>query len=472
MNSVETALQEKRNAALTSVIAAVFLTVIKIVVGAMTESLGILSEAAHSGLDLAAAAVTLFAVRVSSRPADREHPYGHGKIENLSALFETLLLLITCTWIVSEAIERLFFRRVHVDANIWSFLVMVASIVIDFSRSRVLMKAAKKHKSQALEADALHFSTDVWSSSVVIAGLAFVWLSDRINLPWLDKADAIAAMGVACIVVYVSLKLGWRTITALIDGVPGSLLAEVTDAVRIVPDVQGVDLVRVRQSGPESFVDVHLGVGRETGLERADSIRSLAEQAVRKVLPGADVTVQVRPVRREREDLLTGIRVLAARHGMGAHAIRCYDRETSRSLELHLEVSDSLSLDQAHEQVTALERDLKSAFPEVNDVVSHIEPIGLSSTQHEGVSQGESPAMEIVRDLPARMNLDFRPHQIRIRHVGADIHISFHCELPPQVGIVDAHSVTEKIEQALRAQIPNLGRVVIHVEPPRTPDEE
>ncbi|NLE75541.1 MAG: cation transporter, partial [Chloroflexi bacterium] len=167
----QNATREKRDAALTSVIAAVGLTTFKIVVGVMTGSLGILSEAAHSGLDLVAALVTFFAVKVSGRPPDRQHTYGHGKVENFSALFETLLLLATCGWIIYEAVQRLFFKSVEVQPSIWAFAVMAVSIAIDAGRSRVLYRAARKHNSQALEADALHFRTDIYSSSVVIAGL-------------------------------------------------------------------------------------------------------------------------------------------------------------------------------------------------------------------------------------------------------------------------------------------------------------
>ncbi len=165
---LETAEREKTSAALSSVVAAVALTTLKIIVGLLTGSLGILAEAAHSGLDLVAALVTFFAVRVSSKPADREHRYGHGKVENLSALFETVLLLITAVWIIYEAIQRLFFHPVAVEVSFWSFIVMAISIGIDYTRSRILYKAARAHNSQALEADALHFSTDIWSSSVVI----------------------------------------------------------------------------------------------------------------------------------------------------------------------------------------------------------------------------------------------------------------------------------------------------------------
>src|SRR5512136_328100 len=153
----KTAEQEKRWVALTSVLAAILLTTMKIVIGLLTHSLGILAEAAHSGLDLIAAGVTFFAVRISDRPPDHEHPYGHGKVENLSALVETLLLLATCGWIIYEAIERLFIQSVHVDATAWAFVVVIISIVVDVTRSRALMRAAQKHNSQALEADALHF---------------------------------------------------------------------------------------------------------------------------------------------------------------------------------------------------------------------------------------------------------------------------------------------------------------------------
>ena len=155
------AVVEKRKAALSSVIAAIFLTGIKLVVGLMTGSLGILSEAAHSGLDLVAAGMTYFAVKIADKPADREHTYGHGKFENLSALFETLLLFITCGWIIYEALQRIFFHEVHIDVNFWSFAVVITAIVVDYSRSRILFKAARKYNSQALEADALHFSTDI-----------------------------------------------------------------------------------------------------------------------------------------------------------------------------------------------------------------------------------------------------------------------------------------------------------------------
>ena len=273
LESVAQADREKRWVATSSLAAAFLLTGTKLGIGLWTNSLGILSEAAHSGLDLVAAAVTLWAVRVSSRPADREHTYGHGKIENLSALFETVLLLVTCVWIIYEAVARLFLgEHVEVDPNVWAFLVVIMSIVVDFSRSRALKRAADKYASQALEADALHFSTDIWSSAVVLLGLCGVLAGERLGLPWLKDADSVAALGVAIIVVWVSFKLGKKSVDDLLDSVPRGLQQQMLDAVAAVPDVQHVARLRLRRSGPTMFADVTLTVSHTAAFERAHDI--------------------------------------------------------------------------------------------------------------------------------------------------------------------------------------------------------
>ncbi|MCU0484739.1 MAG: cation diffusion facilitator family transporter [Anaerolineales bacterium] len=293
----EVANREKKTAARSSVFAAIFLTGMKLVIGLVTGSLGIISEALHSALDLVAAGVTYFAVHYAGRPADREHPYGHGKIENISALFETFLLLLTCVWIVYEAIQRLFFKSVEVESSIWSFVIMAISIIVDLSRSRMLSRVAKKHNSQALEADALHFSTDIWSSAVVIAGLFFVFLSEKLSIPWLLKADAIAAMGVAGIVTYVSIQLGRRAIGHLIDEISPTLVVEVTQAADNVPQVLKVLDVRARHSGPNTFIDVTIALEDGTPLDQAHSVAEQVETAVQAVVSKSSVMVHIDPIR-------------------------------------------------------------------------------------------------------------------------------------------------------------------------------
>ena len=288
--------REKLFAASSSVVAAIGLTGMKLIVGLSTGSLGILSEAAHSGLDLAAALMTLFAVRISNKPADDRHRYGHGKIENLSALFEALLLLLTCAWIISEAVERVFFKPVKVEATVWSFAVMSISIVVDLSRSRVLARAARKYNSQALEADALHFSTDVWSSLVVILGLVGVTLSGvNPRLSWLAQADAVAALGVAIIVIVLSLRLGRRTVEALLDTAPGGLVESIKNSVEAVPGIADCHSVRIRPSGPFVFVDVHVTMDGQQSLLDAHLLTEGVESAIRRIIPEADVTVHPEP---------------------------------------------------------------------------------------------------------------------------------------------------------------------------------
>ncbi len=287
---------EKNTAALNSVIAAFLLTGLKVVVGLLSGSLGILAEAAHSGLDFAAAIVTCIAVRAASKPPDQDHTYGHGKVENLSALVETLLLLATFAWIIRESVVRLTSHHVQVDASIWAFAVMAISIAVDVSRSRMLFRVAAKHRSQALEADALHFSTDIWSSAVVIVGLLGVKLAGWYpGLDFLLQADAVAALLVAGIVVMVSGRLGVRTIQALLDSSPPGVGDQIKTAVAGVCGVFDCHAVRVRHSGPYYFVDLHITVDGDQSLRAAHELTERVEQAVETILPGSDVTVHPEP---------------------------------------------------------------------------------------------------------------------------------------------------------------------------------
>jgi cation diffusion facilitator family transporter len=236
-----------------------------------------------------AALMTYLAVRISGRPPDRTHLYGHGKIENLSALGETLLLLVTCAWIVREAVLRLGRHHQDLEVTFWSFAVMGISIVVDLSRARVLSRAAKKHNSQALEADALHFQTDVWSSAVVIVGLICVKLG-------LYAADAVAALGVCAVVVWVSVRLGRRTVDALLDTAPAGLQERISEVVEAVPGVHNCHAIRMRYSGPALFIDLHVLVDGNQTLFEAHELTERIEAAIAEIAPGADVTVHPEPV--------------------------------------------------------------------------------------------------------------------------------------------------------------------------------
>ncbi len=460
-----TANREKNRAALTSVIAAIFLTAMKLVVGMATGSLGILAEAAHSALDLVAAIVTLFAVRFSGRPADEEHPYGHGKIENLSALFETVLLLVTCAWIIYEAINRLFFEEVVVEATFWAFAVMGISIVVDISRSRVLDRAAKKYDSQALEADALHFSTDVWSSSVVIVGLACVWLGDYFGILWLAKADAVAALFVAGIVIYISLQLGRRTVDGLLDKAPAGVSAAIEQQVQSVPGVENVSAVRVRRSGPETFADVTISVGRSLTVDDANTVALAVEDAVRTAAPGTDVMVHTVPHDDVAKDVLRHVRLIAGRMHLGVHNIVVQQIGENMYLGMDLEVTPDLSLGQAHMLASKLEDEVRREIPAITRIDTHIEPRPQVMEIGRDVTAQSPEVIAAVKKAMGDMPLITGYHSITVLQSNNHLDVSVHCTFDAAVPIRDVHSIADRISQQVKTAIPRVERVIVHAEP-------
>ena len=280
--------KEKKRVAGISVIAAIFLTGFKLLIGLLTGSLGILSEALHSGLDLVAAVITYFSVRISDKPADKNHHFGHGKIENFSALIETILLVITCVWIVYEAVNRLVSGNTHIQVTIWSYIVVVSSIIIDVSRSRALYKVARKYNSQALEADALHFSTDIWSSSVVLVGLICTNFGIYI-------ADSIAALGVAVIVLIISYKLGKRAVNVLLDRSPEELSIEISASIQSVPEVKLFHDLKVRVAGAETFINVNIHIDPNLKINDAHAISHKVEALICRKIKRCNVQVHYEP---------------------------------------------------------------------------------------------------------------------------------------------------------------------------------
>ena len=460
--------KEKRNVAAISVGAALFLTSFKLVIGLMTQSLGILAEAAHSGLDLVAAVITLLAVRYSDKPADRDHPYGHGKIENFSALVETGLLFLTCAWIVYEAVQRMFFHYREIDPSLWAFLVMAISIGVDINRSRMLSGAARKYHSQALEADALHFSTDIWSSLVVIVGLAMVWLGQNVfkgAVGLLGKADAVSALAVAFIVLFVSYKLGRRTVDVLLDRAPDGLAQRFSEAAGGIEGVLNVSKVRVRRSGPRVFVDMNVEVDRNLSIERTHAIAEAVEAEVQKISAGADIVIHTDPREAERESMAKRIQAVANRNQLGVHNICLHEDKGQAIVDLHLEVDDHLSLQQAHDLASHIERDLRADMPEITQVNTHIESRGTGMGDGQDVTAQESGLVKRIRRLTDRIGGRACCHEVTIHRQGSRLLVSIHCSFDSNLSIIQVHAITTRIEESLKKKIPSLERVLIHAEP-------
>ncbi len=434
----------------------------------MTGSLGLIAEAAHSGLDLVAASVTWFAVRMSDQPADRGHHFGHGKIENLSALFETLLLLVTCAWIVWEAIHRLLDRHVEVQTTIWAFLVVAISIVVDVHRSRMLYAAARKHHSQALEADALHFSTDIWSSAVVFVGLAAVAASKMLGpeWAWLARADAVAALGVASIVVLISFRLGWRSVAALLDAAPEGLGEKISEVVAAVPGVRGSTPPRVRQSGAAVFVDLTVAVDRAASLEEAHRIATDAQEAIGRLVPRADVVVHVDPVRPQGEILPDTVNAIAARLGMRAHSISLRESHDHVVLDLHVEVPPHINLREAHDDVDHLERAIRGELPHIQTIHTHIEPVARPVVQAQPLDDVAADLLrERIIELAVSVDGVSSCTDCRLRASQAGIDVVLHCQADPDLTVEAAHHLAHAVEERIRMVVLDVERMLVHIEP-------
>jgi cation diffusion facilitator family transporter len=462
--SAESMREEKRRVAGNSVFAAIAITGLKVVVGITTGSLGILSEAAHSALDLVAAVVTFFSVRVSDKPADADHQYGHGKVENFSAFIETGLLLLTCIWIIYEAIKRLFFHSVEIQPSIAAVLVMVFSIGVDYWRSHRLARIAEKYDSQALEADALHFSTDIWSSSVVILGLLLVWTGEKYQIPRLQKADPIAALFVAGVVVWVSWRLARKTIDALLDAAPLGVRGKILDSISTVDGIVSIDRARIRRAGNRYFADVSIGMARNVTFQRAEQIANDVTQRVHTILPDADVMVRTIPRAGGGENIFDRIRAVATRHNLNVHDVSVQDLNGALHVEQHLEMDEQLTMKAAHDQVTALEDEMRHDVPEIASILTHIE--SEPATIEPGENIVEDAALERrLRAISAEFPEVIDAHEFVLKRVRGRLYLSCHITVRDDMPLSRVHDVQTALETRFKQDAPELFRVLIHPEP-------
>src|SRR6202163_1405880 len=459
---------EKKRAALLSVGSALLLVSLKTFLVLRTGSLGVLSEALHSGLDLIAAIITFLSVRVSDEPADERHPYGHGKFENFSAFVETGLLLLTALYIIYEAFDRLFFHSVHIQPSITAIVILFFALGIDLTRSRALANVAKKFSSEALEADALHFSTDVWSTAVVIVGVGLVWAGETWNMPYLIYADALAGLAVAAVILWVGSQLGRRTIDALLDAAPEGLQQEIARAVARMEGVLDADRVRVPRAGSRLCVDATVSVARPPSLEQVHALSDAIEKRIGEIVP-ADVMVHAEPRAPQGEHLFEAIRAVAQRIGLAVHDLTAVQQAGQLFIELHLEVDENLSLREAHRQATELEEKIRELRDGPIEVNIHIEPLGRHiATPDAGIGEMKQLSMaieEFLNGLPSEFDELVNCHDVRTRQVAHHILVSCHCTMKGTLPITQIHDVTATLEDRVKEKFPQIHRVTIHPEP-------
>jgi cation diffusion facilitator family transporter len=453
-------LSKKEKVAAVSVLASGSLAAAKFVVGVAIGSLALISDALHSLIDLGATLVTWYAVRVSDRPPDAEHHYGHGKVESLAALGATALLFLLAGGVAVEGVQRLLHGGSVPTFSVVPFVVLAVEMVVNGWRARVLRRTARETKSQALEADSLHFASDLYGSVAVIIGLALAGA----GFTWGDSA---AALVVAAIIAFLGLRLGRRTIEALMDTAPQGVPEKVRSIMLGVPGVVRVERLRVRTVGQQNFVDAAIAVPRTMALDRLAALKATLQSAVAGALGGADVTITTTPVALDNETVQDRIMVIARNRGVAVHHLTVHAIGGKLAVAVDVEVDGALPLGKAHEIATGLEEAVAAELgPEV-EVETHIEPLQarrLSGRDAPVKRKAEMRAAlaELAGEHPLLRNV----HDVRVRETPEGELVVFHCAVDPQRSVIDVHEEVDDLERDLKRRFPGVKRVIGHAEPP------
>ncbi len=466
--ALEQASAAKRKAALHSVLAAGGMTLLKVLTGLFTGSLGMLSEGAHSSVDLIASGMTLFSVRMADLPADEGHSYGHGRVESLSAFAETVLMLGSSVWIVAVAVQRIaryaHGERLELRESAWPVLVLLLSITVDYVRSRQLARVAREAHSQALEADALHFSTDIWSSVAVLLGVLASFAGKRLGVRALELADPLAAILVSCIILKVTVQLARETIDALLDATPPAMRQGLVDAISGVEGVLFVDGLRMRRAGAHYFADVTVAMARTTTFQRSEQIVMAATDAVQQLMPGTDVVIRTAPVASHQESIFDRVRAVAQRSNYAFHDVTVQQMEGGLAVELHLELPETMPLRQAHSTTTEIEAAIRREVPEIQSGVTHME--AEESTIEPVVVLRDDSALEAgvrcaAREFPEIADV----HNVLALRTGDQVQMSCHCSMADDLPMGTVHRIISQMEAAFLRDRPEVTRLLIHPEP-------
>lgn len=445
----------QRRIALISVGAAAVLVVLKLAAGLASGSLGLVSEAAHSGTDLVAALLTLFAVGVAIRPADRAHPYGHGKAEHLAALAEAGILALLSLVIVWKALGHLFgAERPAVDATWYAFVVIAIVIAVDASRAVVSQHAARRFQSAAFQANALHFAGDLAGSVAVFAGLL-------LTASGYPKADSAAALFVAALVLVAAARLMRRNVDVLMDRAPADATEAARAAIGEIEPPVNLKRLRMRQAAGQHFMDVVIGVPAGAAVGQGHAAADAVEAAVRGALPESDIVVHVEP--ETREEALgerASVAALSVPRVREVHNVRVVNLGDANEVSLHLKMPGDITLEQAHEVASEVERAIERELPEVISVLTHLEPLREAAEGSRAAADAEADAVRgLVVEATGRP-----PRELRFVETPDGLVVYVALALEASSSLADAHARATEIEERIRAAVP-VADVVVHTEP-------
>ncbi len=438
-----------------SVGAALALMLVKLGTGLASGSLGLVSEAMHSGTDLVAALLTLFAVGVAVKPADRGHPYGHGKAEHLAALAEAGILSVVSVGVAALALARLTGRvEIETDAAWWVFAAIIVVIAIDVSRMLVSLRAARRFSSPALLSNALHFGSDLAGTLAVLAGLVAV----RAGWP---AGDSLAALFVALLVVTAAARLIRRNVDVLMDKSPADAVEAARAAIDAIEPPVDLRRLRLRHAAGRAFADVVISVSPGAAVGQGHAVADRVETALDRVLPGCDIVVHVEPA--GESEVLLRERVRAAAMTVPRvrelHNLSLIELPDGAHVSLHLKVPGELSLGEAHALAEQVEQAIVAGVPEVIEVQSHLEPLAEPAPGHE-VDEDPAEVERIVHELTGAA-----PRAIRFLDTADGLVVLLTLALDPSTSLSDAHAVASLVEERIRAVLSGVDEVIVHTEP-------
>ena len=451
--------RRKARAASLSVAASAGITVAKGAAGLATGSLALISDAAHSLLDVASTTMTWLAVRVAGKPADAEHHYGHGKVESLAALLQTALLFLLSGAVAFEGLRRLATGDTEVQPSWAAVGVLLAAIVVDAWRWRALTRVARETGSEALAADALHFSSDLVNSVLVLAALGAAALG-------YPQGDALVAIGVAMFIAVAGFRLARRTVDTLLDAAPTGVAEAARAKAEGVPGVVSTERVRVRPAGGRLLGEVGVEVSRTLPIERVAAIRDRIADALARSWPGSEWTVTAKPVPLDDETVLDRVMLIAARRRVFVHHVIVQTVAGRLSVSLDVEVDRRLTLRAAHAAADGLEAAIVAELGPAVEVETHIEP--LPEGEVEGRDAEPVLAAHIARALEdtSREITDVGGvHSVRVRETDAGLVVNYHCRVDPDLTVARVHDGVDELERRMRAAEPRIRRLIGHAEP-------
>ncbi|MCX6160705.1 MAG: cation diffusion facilitator family transporter [Ignavibacteriae bacterium] len=445
-----------------SLLAAFFIVGIKLLATLLSGSVGVLSELFHSSTDLIATVATILSIRYSTRPPDKEHHYGHEKIESFSALFQVFILVIMCAWLIYESVNRIF-HPVQVHIDVLTFSVIIICIAVDYSRSRALMKVAKETHSQALEADALHFSSDILSSIVVLIGMVFTYF----NI--FPLADPLSAIVVSFIIIMTTLGLSKKAIDSLLDRVPKGIQEDISLRVSAINGIEGIKSLRIRGSGSKTFIDMIILIGRTKLFSESHGIMDTVEKTIKDIVPEADIVIHSEPVESDSETINDKIKMAVTEEGYKCHDIFSHRINNEIFTELHVEIENTNDLVKAHSNVNYLESKIKEKIPVITNVKIHLDEPSEILYDTLDVTEQSKELIRILKNILDAESKITSYRDIRVIKTGGNVRVSLNCAFGTDYSFEEVHETVTILESriyiTLKELFPNMANIIIHAEP-------